>query len=172
MLMRQSDKILVKQACQGDTQAFGELYSMYAVELYKYACCVTGSTLLAQDAVQEAVMCAFAEISDLRNQEAFKGWLFKILSNVCLRQFSKKYEVYAVGDACDMPDTSIDDIEISTNLRIALEGLDTEERMVLLLSSVSGYKSREIASMLNCSASTVRSKLARTLKKLRLELED
>lgn len=170
--MWQSDKVLVRQACQGDAQAFGELYSLYAVELYKYACCITGSLQLAQDAVQEAVMHAFIGISDLRNEEAFKGWLFKILSNVCRRQVSKKTEIYAVGDANDMPDTGIYDIELSAQLRIALEGLDAEERMILLLSSVSGYKSREIASMLNCSASTVRSKLARTLKKLRLEFED
>jgi len=170
--MRQSDKALVRRACLGDTGAFGELYSIYAPELFKYACCVTGSQQLAQDAVQEAVMCAFAEISDLRNEDAFKGWLFKILSNVCKKQLSRKIELYAVGDAGDMPDEGTDDFELSAQLRIALEGLDAEERMVLLLSSVNGYKSREIALMLNCSASTVRSKLARTLKKLRLELED
>ncbi len=169
--MGQSNKALVGKACQGDAQAFGELYSMYSTELYKYACCILGSQQLAQDAVQEAVLCAFREISGLRNEDAFKFWLFKILSNVCKKQFSKKTEIYALGEDEDIPDTCYDGFELSTELRMAVETLDVEERTVLLLSSVNGYKSREIASALNCSAATVRSKLARTLKKLRNELD-
>ncbi|HZJ78011.1 MAG TPA: RNA polymerase sigma factor [Clostridia bacterium] len=168
--MEKPCKDLVKLAKQGDRQAFGELYSLYSTELYKYACYILGSSQLAQDAVQEAVCCAYAQISKLRNEDAFKSWLFKILSNTCKRIISTKKE-YHLEDNEYICDFDRFDFEISIELAIAMEKLKPEERMVLILSSVYGYKSREISENLNCSASTVRSKLSRALKKLRYELE-
>mgnify|MGYP003323447787 CR=1 FL=1 len=44
----------------------------YYKEMYYYACCVTGSEELAQDAVSEAVLAAFRQIGSLKKAEAFK----------------------------------------------------------------------------------------------------
>ena len=74
---------LVTLAKNGDAEAFGELYELYYKEMFYYACCVTGSDELAQDAVSEAVLAAFRQIGSLKKAEAFKGWLFKILCASC-----------------------------------------------------------------------------------------
>lgn len=163
---------LVTLAKSGNADAFGELYVLYYKEMYCYACYVTGNETLAQDAVSDAVASAFEQIKSLKNAKAFKGWLFKILCAACKRYYTenekKKSLVYLDDEnrGTDEP-AGFDGIEISIELRMALEKLSREEREIVLLSVLGNYKSREIADILDCPSSTVRSKLKRSLKKLR-----
>lgn len=168
---------LVTLAKDGDAEAFGELYELYYKEMYYYACCVTGSSELAQDAVSEAVLAAFRQIGSLKKAEAFKGWLFKILCASCKRHYTenqhKKAFVYLDGEEKNEDEPAVsDDLDISLDLKRALSMLADDEREIVLLSTVSGYKSREIAEILGCNAATVRSKLRRALKKMKIMLED
>lgn len=57
-------------------------------------------------------------------------------------------------------------------LRDALTSLPEEDRNIVLLSVVAGFKSREIADMTGLTAGSVRSRLSRNLKKLRAFLEE
>ena len=56
-------------------------------------------------------------------------------------------------------------------LRTALEGLTDEERQVVTLHAVTGWKHKEIAHLLDLPLSTVLSKYRRALQKLRTILE-
>lgn len=166
---------LVTLAKSGNADAFGELYELYYKEMYCYACYITGNEIIAQDAVSDAVMSAFQQIKSLKNAKAFKGWLFKILCAACKRYYTenekKKSLVYLDDEnrGNDEP-AGFDGIEISLELRTALEELSHEEREIVLLSVLGNYKSHEIADILDCPPSTVRSKLKRSLKKLRESL--
>ena len=166
---------LCKRAQTGDREAFGDLYDMYAKELYRYAYFVLGSPELAADAVQDAVISAFEQIKSLRKPEAFKAWIFKILSNTC-----NKY----IGDKVRQRETVLYDdglgglalvealpAEDIMDLKQAFTVLDPIQRQIVLLCVVEGYKSREVAQMLSSTPGSVRSKLARALKKMRKELE-
>lgn len=168
---------LVTLAQGGDAEAFGELYELYYKEMFCYACCITGNEDLAQDAISDAVLSAFKQIKSLRNPDVFKGWLFKILCAACKRHYTenqhKKSFVYLDDGEKDYPGSDgFDGIELSVDLRKALSSLSKEEQEIVLLSVVSNYKSHEIADILELSASTVRSKLNRALKKLRKSLEN
>lgn len=168
-------KELVTLAKNGDAEAFGELYELYYKDMYCYACYVTGSETLAQDAVSDAVLSAFRQIKALKKAEAFKGWLFKILCASCKRYYTdeqkKKALVYLDDENGGYQEpASFESIELSTELKKALEVLSTEEREIVLLSVLGNYKSHEIADMLDCPPSTVRSKLKRSLKKLKTAL--
>ncbi len=163
---------LVNKAKNGSAEAFGELYELYYKEMYCYACCVTGSELLAQDAVSDAVLSAFRQIKSLRSEKAFKGWLFRILCASCKRYYTeeqkKKALVYTDDENSNYTEpVSFESVELSVELRQALEYLSSEEKEIVLLSVLGNYKSHEIADMLDCPSSTVRSKLKRSLKKLR-----
>ncbi|MBP3697715.1 MAG: sigma-70 family RNA polymerase sigma factor [Clostridia bacterium] len=168
---------LVTLAKNGDAEAFGELYEIYYKEMYYYACCVTGSNELAQDAVSEAVLAAFRQIGSLKKPEAFKGWLFKILCASCKRHYTenqhKKAFVYLDSEenSGEEPATD-DDLDVSLDLKRALSELADDEREIVMLSTVSGYRSREIAEILGINAATVRSKLRRSLKKMKNMLEE
>ena len=168
---------LVAQAKSGNAEAFGELYELYYKEMYCYACYVTGSELLAQDAVSDAVLSAFRQIKSLKNEKAFKGWIFKILCASCKRYYTenrkKDYMVYLDDENGGFTEpASFESVELSVELRRALDGLSAEEREIVLLSVLGNYRSHEIAEILEITPSTVRSKLRRSLKKLRDILGD
>ncbi len=166
---------LVTLAKNGSAEAFGELYELYYKEMYCYACCVTGSESLAQDAVSDAVLSAFKQIKSLKNAKAFKGWLFKILCAACKRYYvdeqKKKSLVYLDDENGSFAEPmSCESVELSVELKKALEDLSHDEREIVLLSVLGNYKSHEISEILDCPPSTVRSKLKRALKKLRTAL--
>ena len=166
---------LVTLAKSGNADAFGELYELYYKEMYCYACYVTGNESLAQDAVSDAVVSAFQQIKSLKNAKAFKGWLFRILCAACKRHYTenekKKNLVYLDDENGGYEEPAgFESVELSVELRRALEELSCEEREIVLLSVLGNYKSHEIASILDCPSSTVRSKLKRSLKKLRESL--
>lgn len=101
-----------------------------------------------------------------------QGWLFKILCASCKRYYTenekKKSVVYLDDENRGFDEPSVlDDLDISIELRNALQALAPDEREIVLLSVVSDYKSHEIAEILDCPSSTVRSKLKRSLEKLR-----
>lgn len=165
-------KELVTLAKSGSAEAFGELYELYYKDMYCYACYITGSETIAQDAVSDAVLSAFKQIKTLKKPEAFKGWLFKILCASCKRYYTenekKKDLVYLDDENGGFAEPAgFESIELSLELKKALETLSTQEREIVLLSVLGSYKSHEIAEMLDCPPSTVRSKLKRSLKKLR-----
>lgn len=159
----------------GDVDAFGKLYEMYAGELYRYACCVLGSASYASDAVQDAACSAFSQIRNLRDEKAFKIWFFKILSNCCKKYFSDLKRERLTEELHEIAEESLElapsDPVLSHELASALSKLGSEERQIVFLCVIAGYNSREIAGVLDLPSATVRSKLARALKKLRTELE-
>lgn len=63
------------------------------------------------------------------------------------------------------------DHETKTDVQIALSKLNTKDRMIVSLCVVEGYKSSEVAEILSMNSSTVRSRLNRSLKKMREYLE-
>ena len=77
---------LVLVAKKGDKDAFAQLYQHIYKDLYKFAYYVLKNDQDAQDAVSDAVMDAYAGISKLKNADAFRSWMFKILSAKCKRK--------------------------------------------------------------------------------------
>lgn len=167
---------LVTSAKNGNAEAFGELYELYYKEMYCYACYVTGSETLAQDAVSDAVLSAFSQIKSLKKAQAFKGWLFRILCAACKRYYTDSQKQNSMVSLDDengghTEPAAAGSLELSFEMQSALNTLSVQEREIVLLSVLGGYKSHEIAEILDCPSSTVRSKLKRALKKLRTELD-
>ena len=163
---------LVTLAKNGDADAFGELYEIYYKEMYRYACCVTGSAELAQDAVSDAVLSAFRQIGSLKKAEAFKGWLFRILCASCKRAYTENRHKSALvylddENSADSEPEKTYDLDLSLDLQRALDSLSEEEKEIVLLSVICNCKSHEIAKITGHPASTVRSKLKRALKKMK-----
>lgn len=173
--MATPDIHLVERAQAGSAEAFGQLYAHYAQELYRFAYYYLGSREEAEDAVQDAVCAAFQSVGALRRAGAFRAWLFAILLNTCKRHIASVQQrrlttpleeaQQLAEDEC--PDALLNALE----MREAIYALSEEERGILLLSVIGGYKSHEIAKTLGCPSGTVRSKLSRSLAKLRTAAE-
>lgn len=172
--MAKPENRLVEQAKAGSADAFGQLYAQYAQDLYRFAYYL-GSREEAEDAVQDAVCAAFQGIGALRSVSSFKAWLFSILSNTCKHHIAAVKErrlTTPLEEARRLGESECsEELMLAMELREAIYALSDEERSIVLLSIIGGYKSHEIAKALSCPPGTVRSKLSRSLAKLRLTAE-
>ena len=164
---------LVKRAKNGSAEAFGELYEIYAKDMYRFAYYYLGTGAAAEDAVSECVVIAFQKIGFLRKNESFKSWLFKILHNCCNKALKEKMsDIHNVeySSLSDLSCASEDENE-AISLKNALKKLSDEEREILILYHCAGYNSKEIGRFMGLNDSTVRSKIMRAGEKLRTHLE-
>lgn len=162
---------LVRAAKQGDAQAFAELYRDIYQNLYRFALYMLGNPADAEDMVSDAVMDAWVTIGKLRKEEAFDGWVFRILSNKCRRK-RKEYLNKPLEWKAEIGDVSgADDLVENYHLRRIFGELDEEDRMIIGMHVFGGYTSREISEMTGMNANTVRSRESRALKKMAEKLE-
>lgn len=168
------EKQLVIYARAGDKQAFVALYSQYKERLYRYAYYRLGNAADAEDAVSDCVLSAFRQIGKLRKPEAFTAWLFRILYCSCatlIEAQAAQRRMAEINSLPQKPSTDMQAVIEKTELQEALAILTEEEREIVLLSVVSGLSSKEIATVTDFTAGSVRSKLSRSLAKMRNFLE-
>lgn len=160
---------LVKKAKNGSADAFGELYGLYAVDLYRFAYYSVGSVSAAEDCVSEAVCLAFENLPNLKKDEAFKSWMFKILHNCCKNAQKIKYLQKGNVELSQVKNLASDEKDQSESLSLmnAFKKLSEEEREIMILYYSQGYNSKEIGEILGLRDSTVRSKIRRATDKLR-----
>ncbi|MGL6199340.1 MAG: RNA polymerase sigma factor [Lachnospiraceae bacterium] len=147
-----------------DANTFAQMYEAVYKELYRFALCIMRQTEDAEDAVSEAVISAYEHVHKLRNQEAFKSWIFTILSNVCKKKLMNRAgkdrpieEYESAGQ---------NDIGLPLEIKQAFFILSEEEQLIVALSVFGGYNSTEIGKIYGLNANTVRSKRKRALEKM------
>ncbi|MDE5994732.1 MAG: RNA polymerase sigma factor [Oscillospiraceae bacterium] len=156
---------LVVYSKGGNKESYGRLYEFYSNDMYRFALSICKNRSDAEDAVQEAALSVFKSIHCLYDPTKFKTYLFTALSNACKKTFREKTD--------ELPENLAYEIEdfISADVKNALDLLDTASREIVLLSAVGGFKSGEIAKILDMPSVTVRTKKRRALSKMRKELE-
>lgn len=156
---------LVKQAKNGDVEAFAGLYEEVYQDLYRFAYYLLGQRQEAEDVVSETVMDAFLGIRSLRREEAFKSWICKILSNKCKKRL-KQYEKNAV--TMETPEGNWwPDMEENYELKKAFMELEARDRQIIVMSVFAGFTSKEIARLLHSNTNTIRSRKSRALQKMK-----
>ena len=133
---------------------FSEMYETVYRDLYRYALCLMKNPQEAEDAVSEAVIAAYENIHKLKKEEAFKSWIFTILTNKCKKRLKKALKE-TPGREEELPEQAT-----------AFFVLSEEEQILVGLSVFGGYCSQEIGEMMRLNPNTVRSKRSRALKKM------
>lgn len=149
---------------------FTELYSTVYQDLYHFALCMMRHPQDAEDAVSEAVIAGYENIHNLRKEEAFRAWIFKITANVCKRKLLERKR--REEELSEEYAAETEHIELQIDVQNALLLLDDDEKFILALSAFGGYNSKEIGEMLDMNSSTVRSKRKRATDKMRLVVRD
>ena len=162
-------KVLVERARAKDRDAFARLYEMVYADMYRFALYTLKNCHDAEDVVADAVADAYNGISSLREADAFKNWIFKILSNKCRRRL-KEY----TRKTSELPDDleKSGDFTEEFQVRQAFARLSDEERLIISMHLFVGYTSREISRILHKNENTIRSKESRALAKMRQMLEE
>ena len=168
--MTESDdfKKNVKMAVKGDKDAFSRLYTLVYKEMYYIAYYSLRNEHDVDDVISETILDAFSSIKKLRNEEAFKAWIFKILSAKIKRKQSEYANTPSDIDEPEYQNMFYKNFEYeNVELAQAMDHIEDEDRMILSMSVLCGYTGDEIASVCGLNPSTVRSRLLRTKEKLK-----
>lgn len=138
--------------------------------VYRLALCRLGGRADAEDVYQEVFLRLLRDTTDFRDDEHLKAWLLRVTVNCCndLRRsawFRRTAPLEAAPDAAAPAQDGNDE------LWQAVRALPDDLRIVVWLHYVEGYGTDEIAPLVGCRPATVRTRLHRARKKLRLELE-
>lgn len=136
----------------------------------------------AADIVQNGAYKALLHSSGLKKREYAGTWIYRIMLNEIL-SFLKRPRAVSIdamedgqedgeGGARGRAELSREDIYEDFDLRRALDSLAPEDKLVVELKYFEDRKLEEIAELLEENVSTVKSRLYRSLKKLRVKLSD
>ncbi len=158
------DALLVKRAQREDVGAFVELMEKYKTALYKVAKSYLGSEDDIADVMQDTVLAAYEHIKELKNASYFKTWLTRILINQC-KDFLRQQKKYVVSDK--IAETSYEMPENNREFYELIKELPEDYRMIFLLYYGEGFKTNEIAQILDVNENTVKSRLRRGRDRLK-----
>lgn len=164
---------LLSRIAAGDRDALAMFYEQTRGAVYSYALSVLKNEQDAQDALHDSYLLIVRNASKYRAQGKPMAWIFTVVKHVCLQQLRKrrKADEYAKEqvfgfELCE--ELSADD---RLTLCACMERLSDEERQIVVLHAVAGFRHREIASVMELPLATVLSKYHRSLKKLKAVLE-
>lgn len=176
--------LLLKKAQNGDIASFEMLIEKYQLKAYNIAFRLMGNEEDAKDALQEALLKAYKSLNKFRGDSQFYTWLYRIVHNAChdaLKKRNRSKNVTSLtnylnkedGETRDIEDESVKIDEIIENkekgkeILIALGKLSDAHKDILVLRDVQGFSYDEIATMLECTEGTVKSRLSRARIKLK-----
>lgn len=176
--MARSDAELVLHARAGDREAFGILVERHRRTVFILALQRGYDHSLAEDVAQEAFLKAYQNLEHLSDPGAFARWLYGIAHNVIAdhaRKRSRRKELSGLeyapepADAQDAPQ-HLAHAERRRQVFRALDELNEEQRLVILLRYIEGLSPREIAERLAEPRGTIRSRLHHALSYLQAAL--
>lgn len=142
-----------------------EKYNSY----YRMAYSFVRNELDAEDIVQEGAYKAIKNSDSLKNIEYASTWVYRIMMNEIYR-FTAGKKVLSLDDTL-LQDSGCEDKYEDIDLKRALKSMSNSDRAVIQLKYFEELKLDEIAKVLGENVSTIKSRLYRGLKKLKVELE-
>lgn len=127
----------------------------------------------ALDIVQEAVFKAYVSLNTLKNLEYMRTWFYRILVNSSLDFLRKQKKVVTMDEEniAVYNDCVFDEYE-NIDLNNALDELPEDCRSIVILRFFEDLKIEEIAQILDENVNTVKTRLYKSLNKLRIEMND
>ena len=168
------DELTLAGARRGDMRACEKIYRKFHKQSFTVAVRICNNRELAQDVTQEAFISAFRRMHQYRGDSPFWGWLRRVIVNHAISALRKlpRHDAVELEDYMAPRDGDQDSLGHCMDLEQALGQLCDEDRMVVWLHDVEGYKHREIASLVGKTESYSKTRLNRARSKLRLLISD
>ena len=141
-----------------------ENYNKY----YRLACSYVHNDADAGDIVQNGAYKAILNSNKLQNIEYAETWIYRIMMNEIFSKYREKETVPL--EAISFEEGKEDKYE-NVDLQKAIDSLEKEDRIIIVLRYYEDMKLEDIAVILDENLSTVKSRLYRSMKKLKLKLE-
>jgi len=172
------DVDLVQRARQGDGAAFGALVRPHVPAALRLARAITTSPTDAEDAVQEGLLRAYANLHRFDTASPVRPWLLRIVANAAKNdrrsgarrdRVTQRAGEMRIAMPADPQDRTVAVSEADVVLA-ALGRLDHRDRLVLAYRYFGGLGEAETAAALGWPVGTVKSRHARALERLRAQL--
>ncbi len=181
------EAVLVAQARDGDTRAFGDLVRRYEGKIFRLANHITQNREDAEDVLQETFMKAYEHLEQFKGDSKFYTWIVRIAVNQALMKLRRRKtdksvsldeeidtgedtvvrEIAAWGED---PEEQFTREELGEILDGAVQSLEPPYRSVFVLRDVEDLSTEETAEALGLSVPAVKSRLLRARLQLREKL--
>ncbi len=175
--MDHTEQELIQRAKQGEHWAMEEIFRLHLDSAIRLAYLVTRNWATAEDAVQEAFVQAFRSLKGFRDGQPFRPWFTRIVINKAKRTTSRldrghlPYELEEENTHASFnPEGSVLERAGLNELFEAINELDDNHRLPLLLKYVAELTEAEIAETLDLPVSTVKSRLYTARQRLKKAL--
>lgn len=135
--------------------------------LLRFAIRLTGDSFHAEDLVQETLLLAWRGFGRFEPGTNAHAWLFRILMNVFRQQKRKGRSWFATEPLAETVQAAQPSSHEALEVMEAFERLGEDQRTVLLLAVMEGFKCREISEVLDVPIGTVMSRLSRAREVMR-----
>ena len=182
--MASSDEELVTLSQGGDLDSFNQLVLRWERPIYALAYRVIGREEDARDVAQETFLRAFRALKGFKGQAKFSSWLYRITLNLCrdwIRR-EKRTPVTPTPEGLDIielageatPSETIEELvgrrQLGRAVSKAMAMLPEDQRTAIILKEYHGLTFQEIAELLDCPLSTVKTRLYQGLTVVRKQL--
>jgi RNA polymerase sigma-70 factor, ECF subfamily len=160
-----TEPALIRAAKRGSADAIEALVRMHWEGAHRTAYLIVRDAAAAEDIAQESLLAAVQRIDDFDRSRSFRPWLHRIVVNRSL-DWLRSRRIRPEMHLEELPVQPSSDDGPSVNVMAALGELEPEQRALIVLRHLHGYRSSELARLLDLPPATVRTRLARALRRL------
>lgn len=176
MSLAQPDFGVLRKAQRGDERAFSLIVRAYEVPIFNYVLRLVGDRALAEDLTQEVFIRVFQGLPKFSLRSKFTTWLFQVTKNRVLDELRaserRPRALVAIDDAppLEVVDAPVEQVEMIDALWSAIDDLNPDLKMALLLRDVVGLSYNEIADVLETTLATVKWRIFKGREEVQLAL--
>ena len=176
MSLAQPDFGVLRKAQRGDERAFSLIVRAYETPVYNYVLRLVGDRALAEDLTQEVFLRVYQGLPKFSLRSRFTTWMFQVTKNRVLdelRSMERRPRSFVALD--DLPPLEVVDAPFERTEAIdavwrAVESLNVDLKMALLLRDVVGLSYTEIADSLEITLATVKWRIYKGREEVQLAL--
>src|SRR5207342_2984889 len=177
MPLTQPDPGVLRKAQRGDERAFTLIVRAYETPVYNYVVrLIGGDRVLAEDLTQEVFLRVFQGLPGFSLRSRFTTWLFQVTKNRVLDELRalerRPRALVALDDIAplEVVDAPVERAETIDAVWRAVEALNPDLKMALLLRDVVGLSYTEIAETLEITLATVKWRIYKAREEVQLAL--
>lgn len=176
MPLPQPDPGILRKAQRGDERAFSIIVRAYETPVFNYILRLVGDRSLAEDLTQEVFLRVFQGLPSFSLRSRFTTWLFQITKNRVLDELRaserRPRTLVSVEETpkLEVVDAPLERVEAIHAVWRAVERLNPDLKMALLLRDVVGLSYLEIADALEVTLTTVKWRIHKAREEVQLAL--
>jgi RNA polymerase sigma-70 factor, ECF subfamily len=190
--MSELERSLLRRLRERDERAFRELVGEHRDRVYNVCFRMMGNRHEAEDVAQEVFIAVFKTIDSFREESKFSTWLYRVAVNHCknrIKYLARRHDrdrdeldENTTGGGVNgatlgqpmrsaQPDRALEGIQMEEVLKEAVNSLDEEHRLVVILRDIEDLSIEEICEITDLPDGTVKSRLHRARLALRKKLQ-